>query len=128
MGKLSFLGTIHWNEVTMKLQNSKLCVNCESIYEETTSCPYCQSEVFVWLFQALGTTLDPDIEEMDNHSLSKQEPPASRAHVFQKNSLTSAFARRITGGRSFGELGMALGSASREMIRVLTFGMVQAYK
>jgi RNA polymerase subunit RPABC4/transcription elongation factor Spt4 len=112
----------------MKLQNSKLCVNCESLYEGTTSCPYCQSEVFVWLFQALGTTLDPDMEETDIYSLAKQASPTSRVHISPKNSLKSAFARRIMGDRSFSELRMTLGWGGRGMLRVLTLGMVQAYK
>ena len=112
----------------MKLQDSKLCVNCESLYEGTTSCPYCQSEVFVWLFRALGTTLDPNMEEMDNYSLAIKEAPASRSPIYQSGSPTSSFASRIMGCRSFAEFRMALGWVGRGMVRVLTLGMVQAYK
>ncbi len=43
----------------MKLRTSKLCVNCESIYEGAGPCPDCSSEVFFWVFQALGTALAP---------------------------------------------------------------------
>jgi hypothetical protein len=43
----------------MKLRTSKLCVNCESIYEGAGPCPDCASEVFFWVYQALGTVLAP---------------------------------------------------------------------
>ncbi len=43
----------------MKLRTSKLCVNCESIYEGPGPCPDCASEVFFWVYQALGTALTP---------------------------------------------------------------------
>ncbi len=43
----------------MKLRTSKLCVNCESIYEGAGPCPDCASEVFFWVYQALGTALTP---------------------------------------------------------------------
>ncbi len=109
----------------MKLQNTKLCVNCESLFEDSSSCPYCQSGVFVWLIQALGTTINPDMDEIDIYSLAKQASPASQAHVSQKDSFISEFTRKMMGGKSLGELRVALGSAGRGMIRVLTFGMVQ---
>ena len=101
----------------MKLQNSKLCVNCESLYEGTNACPYCQSGVFVWLFRALGTTLDPNMEEMDNYSLSIKEAPASRPHMYQTGSPTSSFANRIMGCRSFADFRGALGWVGREGVR-----------
>lgn len=44
----------------MKLQGTKLCVNCESIYEGPGPCPTCSSETFIWLYAALGTTLDSE--------------------------------------------------------------------
>jgi RNA polymerase subunit RPABC4/transcription elongation factor Spt4 len=112
----------------MKLQDSKLCVNCESLYEGTTSCPYCQSEVFVWLFRALGTTIDPNVEEMDNYSAAIKETPALRSHIHQSDFPKSHFVSRIMGCRSFAEFRVALGWVGREMVRVLTLGMVQAYK
>jgi hypothetical protein len=43
----------------MKLRTSKLCVNCESIYEGAGPCPDCASEIFFWVYQALGTALTP---------------------------------------------------------------------
>ena len=43
----------------MKLRTSKLCLDCESIYEGGGPCPDCASEVFFWVFQALGTALNP---------------------------------------------------------------------
>ncbi len=50
----------------MKLRTSKLCVNCESIYEGPGPCPDCASEVFFWVFQALGTALGPMGVKMGN--------------------------------------------------------------
>lgn len=43
----------------MRLQDSKLCVNCESIFEENGHCPYCSSDTFLRLAQVLGTVLGP---------------------------------------------------------------------
>ncbi len=44
----------------MRLQDSKLCVNCESIFEEKGHCPYCASDTFLQLSQVLGTVLGPN--------------------------------------------------------------------
>lgn len=44
----------------MKLQRTKLCVNCESVYEGNGPCPTCTSRIFIWLYPVLGTVLAPD--------------------------------------------------------------------
>ncbi len=44
----------------MKLQETKLCVNCETLYEGPGPCPSCASKTFIWLYPVLGTVLEPD--------------------------------------------------------------------
>ena len=112
----------------MKLQTSKLCVNCESLYEGTKSCPYCRSEIFIWLFRALGTTLKPNPAEMDDCPLPIKENRASQPHVYRSGSAMISFGDTIMRCISFAEFCTACGRWGREMVRVLTFGMVQAYK
>ena len=62
----------------MKLRTSKLCVNCESIYEGTGPCPDCASEVFFWVFQALGTALGPRGVKMRKEGLEGRKRIPSR--------------------------------------------------
>ena len=112
----------------MKLQTSKLCVNCETLYEGTESCPYCRSEVFIWLFRALGTTLEPNPEEMDDCQLPIKENRAPQPHVYRSGSPMISFGDTIMRCISLAEFRTACGRLGREMVRVLTFGMVQAYK
>jgi len=112
----------------MKLQTSKLCVNCESLYEGTESCPYCRSEVFIWLFRALGTTLEPNPEEMDDCPLPAKESQVLQPHVYRSASPMISFGDTVMRYISFPEFRMALSWVGREMVRVLTFGAVQAYK
>lgn len=112
----------------MKLQTSKLCVNCESLYEGTKSCPYCRSEIFIWLFRALGTALKPNPEEMDDCPLPIKENRASQPHFYRTGSPLNSFGDTIMRCISLAEFRTACGRLGREMVRVLTFGMVQAYK
>jgi hypothetical protein len=108
----------------MKLQDSKLCVNCESLYEGIASCPYCRSEVFVWLSRALGTALKKDAEPPDYWTLALRERPAARSHVYLSGSAMKFFGDTILRCRSFAEFRNALQRRGREMVRVLTFGMM----
>ena len=112
----------------MKLQTTKLCVNCESLYEEFSTCPYCGSEVFIWLFRALGTVLEENPEQIDQCSLAVREAPASRTPGYLSDSPAVSFGERIMRGRSVSESRIALGRWGREMVRVLTFGIMHAYK
>lgn len=112
----------------MKLQTTKLCVNCENIYEGTKSCPYCRSEVFIWLFRALGTTLEANPEEMDDCPLPIKESRASQPYVRRSIDAMGSFGETIMKCIPLTEVRDALGRLGRETVRVLTFGMVQAYK
>ncbi len=109
----------------MKLQTTKLCVNCESLYEEIGPCPYCRSEVFVWLFQALGTVIenDPDLTAGSPLPMNKEWAPHAQVHP-----STATFPQEsVMHARSFTEFRAALGKMGREMIRFLTFGAIHAY-
>jgi hypothetical protein len=112
----------------MKIQTSKLCVNCESLYEGNGPCPFCRSEVFVWLFRALGTALEPNIEGNDNHTVATKEGPASRPLLHLSDSSTNSFGDTMMECRSFEEFRSTMGRLGREMVRVLTFGMIHACK
>lgn len=112
----------------MKLQTTKLCVNCESLYEGVGRCPFCRSEVFVWLFRALGTALDPIIEGIDDYTLTIKEGPGARTHLHLSESHRNSFSDTMMECRSFAEFRDALGRFGSEMVRVLTFGMIQACK
>jgi hypothetical protein len=50
----------------MKLKSSKLCINCETLYEEPGACPQCGSQVFLRLSPVLGTILEEDKGEPEN--------------------------------------------------------------
>jgi hypothetical protein len=112
----------------MKLEKSKLCVNCEALYEQPAPCPYCGSEIFVWLSRALGTTVEQDLEDMDNCVGAGKEIPASQAGVNRSGSFATAFGERFLDSKGLAEFRLACGRAGREMVRVLTLGLVQACK
>ncbi len=108
----------------MKLQNSKLCVNCESLYDGVNSCPYCRSEVFVWLSRALGTTIEPETEQNDYCTLASRRDSVSRAHVHLPGSPANLFGDAILKNKSLPDFRFAIQRWGREMVRVLTFGMM----
>ncbi len=112
----------------MKLQTTKLCVNCESLYEEIGPCPYCGSEVIVWLFRALGTTVEDYMEEMTDSAMGMKEDTAIRPRVHPSVSPTASADGTIMRGRSIAEFGAALNRLGRETVRVLTFGVIHAFK
>ncbi len=56
----------------MKLRNAKLCVNCESLYEGVGQCPDCSSEVFLWVFQTLGTAIERKEPEIIHESVMER--------------------------------------------------------
>ena len=112
----------------MKLQKTKLCVNCESLYEGAESCPDCGSEVLIWLFRALGTTLETNTEEVDDCPLPIKEGRAPQSYFFRSKGPMISGVDTIVRYISYREFRYALGRLGREMVRVLTFGMVQAYK
>jgi len=62
----------------MKLQNSKLCVNCECLYEGIGPCPDCASEVFLWAFQGLGTALERKEPETNHHESAMENGISSQ--------------------------------------------------
>ncbi len=109
----------------MRLQKSKLCVNCESIYEQHGPCPYCGSEIFVWLSRALGTTIAEDGEEMNGCGGEAQIRLASRAPADGSRAPGSTFGRILKESMPFTEIRLACGRVGRGMVRVLTFGLVQ---
>lgn len=112
----------------MKLQNSKLCVNCESLFEETARCPYCGSEIVVWLSRALGTVLEENTADMDTCTAPMKESPVSQPHICRSGSPATSFAGSVPGGKSLMEFRLACGWLRREMGRVLTLLMVQVCK
>ncbi len=109
----------------MKLEKSKLCVNCEALYEQSAPCPYCGSEIFVWLSRVLGTVI---LEDMDCCGGAVKEIPASQAGVNRSGSLATAFGERFIDSKALAGFRLACGRAGREMVRVLTLGLVQACK
>jgi hypothetical protein len=112
----------------MKLQKSKLCVNCESIYEQHAPCPYCGSEIFVWLSRALGTTIAEDGEEMKGCGGEAQVRLAARAPADGLRASGSTFGTILKESLPFTEFRLACGRVGREMVKVLTLGFVQAFK
>lgn len=108
----------------MKLQTSKLCVNCETLYEGIGSCPYCGSEVVVWLFRALGTAIEANTEEDTNCTLTVKEDPASHSQAFPSDPPRASFGDRTGGAGSFTEFRTAINRMGREMVKVLTFGLM----
>jgi len=112
----------------MKLQTSKLCVNCESLYEGIGPCPYCRSEVFLWLNRVLGTTLESNMEQFFDNTLGIKEGAAPRPQVHPPVSPQRSFGDEIVGSRFFADFQPALSRLGREMVRFLTLGMIQAYK
>ena len=111
-------------EVTMKLQTTKLCVNCESLYEEIGPCPYCRSEVFVWLFRALGTAIEANTERMIDFPSARKEYAVSRPQAHPFIAPTISFGDTMMKSRSFADLRTALNKLGREMVQVLTLGMI----
>ena len=72
----------------MKLKNSILCINCETLYEEPGPCPKCASRVFLLLFSLLGTILEEDKREAQDHRRTvKNNTP--QPVVFPRNTLRS---------------------------------------
>ena len=67
----------------MKLEKSKLCVNCEALYEQSAPCPYCGSEIFVCLSRVLGTVIEEGLEGMDCCGGEVKEIPTPET-VFNK--------------------------------------------
>jgi hypothetical protein len=65
----------------MKLRTSKLCVNCESIYEGAGPCPDCASEVFFWVYQALGTALAPKGFMTGEPGMRRRRPTAELPRI-----------------------------------------------
>jgi hypothetical protein len=112
----------------MKLQKSKLCVNCESIYEQHTPCPFCGSEIFVWLSRALGTALEESVEETDTYILSMKRASTSKLLDYPLGAPDKSFGERGKGSKSLAEFRLACGRVGREMVRVLTLGLGQACK
>ena len=112
----------------MKLQKSKLCVNCEAIYEQHAPCPYCGSDIFVWLSRALGTAIHEDWEEMNGCGAETKARRALRAPADISGAPGSTFGKALKESRPFPELRLTCGRVGREMMRVLTLGFVQAFK
>lgn len=117
----------HFQEVTMKLQTSKLCVNCESLYEGNITCPFCRSDVFVWLNRALGTTLEVNPEPVSYFPAEEEVPPSQR-HFALTGAPTNSSGNANNGFKSFGEIRITLEKFGRDMARVLTLGVIQAFK
>ncbi len=70
----------------MKLRQTKLCINCEALYEDPGPCPDCASEVFLWLSPVLGTALTKEEVEVQNYEpIVKDNIP--QAAVFLENPL-----------------------------------------
>ena len=115
-------------EAPMKLQKSKLCVNCESLYEQSTPCPYCGSEIFMWLSRALGTAIEEDFGDVDSCGNPLKETQAAQKLACRPGSAATAFGNTVMGAKSFAEFRLACGRVGREMVRVLTLGLVQACK
>ncbi len=70
----------------MKLKSSKLCINCEALYEEPGPCPQCASRVFLRLFSVLGTILEEDKRQAQDYRRTvKNNIPV----VFPRNTLRS---------------------------------------
>jgi hypothetical protein len=65
---------------------------------------------------------------MDDCPLPIKESRASQPQVYRSGSSMISFGDTIMRCISFAEFPTALGRLGREMVRVLTFGMVQAYK
>jgi hypothetical protein len=112
----------------MKLQTSKLCVNCESLYEGISPCPYCRSEIFLWLNRALGTTLESNMEQIFDDTLGIKEGAGPRPQVHPSVSPRTSSSEEIAGPRFFAEFHTALSRLGRETVRFLTLGMIQACK
>jgi hypothetical protein len=108
----------------MKLETTKLCVNCESIYEGNRSCPYCRSEVFLWLSQVLGTALGADAEQNINYASKITEGAASRSRVHPSAPSKISSGEAIMRSGSVAEFRAGLSRVGRETVRFLTFGMM----
>jgi hypothetical protein len=112
----------------MKLQTTKLCVNCESLYEGIGPCPYCRSEVFLWLFRALGTVLEADPKGRTDPPFPAEKGRVPHYPVQPSVSPTQFIRDSVMQFRSFAEFRSALNRLGRETVRFLTLGMIQAYK
>jgi|MudIll2142460700_1097286.scaffolds.fasta_scaffold28682_3 hypothetical protein len=112
----------------MKLQKSKLCVNCESIYEQHAPCPFCGSEIFVWLSRALGTALEESVEETEACILPMKRKSTLKLRDYPAGAQHNSFGERDKGSKSLAEFRLACGRVGREMVRVLTLGLGQACK
>jgi hypothetical protein len=110
----------------MKLESTKLCVNCESIYEGNRSCPYCRSEVFLWLFRVLGTALGADAKQNINYTSKIAEGAAFRSQVHPSASSKVSSGEAIMRAGSLAEFRAGLSRLSRGTVRFLTFGMIHA--
>ena len=110
----------------MKLQTTKLCVNCESIYEGKGSCPYCRSEVSIWLFRALGTALESNTEQNMDDPCELKENMGIRSRVHPSIPRKESSGDAIMAYQSLAEIRTGLSRLGREMVRFLTFGMIQA--
>jgi len=129
MSKWDFLlRKIRSKEVTVKLQTTKLCVNCESIYQGNSPCPYCRSEIFLWLFRVLGTALGSNAEENIDQTFVFKEGAAFRSHLHPSVPRKMSSGDAIMRSGSFAEFRTGLSRLGREMVRFLTFGMIHAYK
>ncbi len=71
----------------MKLRTSKLCVNCESIYEGAGPCPDCASEVFFWVYQALGTALAPKGFMTEEPGIRRRRPVTELPRMSESGGL-----------------------------------------
>ena len=67
-------------------------------------------------------------EGINDYTLAIKEGPASRTHRHLSDSPTISFGAIMMECRSFADFRSALGRVGKEMVRVLTFGMIQAYK
>jgi hypothetical protein len=110
----------------MKLENTKLCVNCESIYEANRSCPYCRSEVFLWLFRVLGTALGADAEQNKNYTSKIPEGAAFPSRVYPPAPSKISSGEAIMRSGSLAEFRAGLNRLGRETVRFLTLGMIHA--
>jgi hypothetical protein len=128
MNERDFLEKIRSSEVTMKLETTKLCVNCESIYEGNRSCPYCRSEVFLWLFRVLGTALGAEGEENINCTSKIAEDAAFRSQVHPSAPSRISSEEAIMRSGPLAEFRAGLSRVGRETVRFLTLGMIHAYK
>ncbi len=108
----------------MKLKNSVLCINCETLYEEPGPCPQCASQVSLRLFPLLGTILEEDKREIQNYRRTvKNNIP--QPVVSPRNTLPSlgrSMTWRVRSGTSILNISIKWG---QKMVRGLDFVAAQ---